>query len=178
MRQALKLHPDSRSVAVSAIEVDITRATAANLVLRYRVTGKIEDLRIPSAAAPKRADELWKHTCFEAFVRAPASDAYCELNFSPSREWAAYAFASYRSGMKPADGNEAPRIEVAASTATYELRAALSLGGLASEPLWRLNLSAVIEEASGNKSYWAFMHPPGKPDFHHSDCFALELATA
>jgi hypothetical protein len=21
-------------------------------------------------------------------------------------------------------------------------------------------------------------HPPGKPDFHHSDCFALELPAA
>jgi len=39
-----------------------------------------------------------------------------------------------------------------------------------------LGLSAVIEETSGRKSYWALAHPPGKPDFHHTDSFALELA--
>ena len=27
-------------------------------------------------------------------------------------------------------------------------------------------------------SYWALAHPPGKPDFHHPDCFALELPAA
>ena len=43
---------------------------------------------------------------------------------------------------------------------------------------WRLGLSAVIEDTSGGKSYWALAHPPGKPDFHHADCFALELPPA
>jgi hypothetical protein len=38
-----------------------------------------------------------------------------------------------------------------------------------------LGLSAVIEEKDGTKSYWALAHPPGKPDFHHKDCFALTL---
>jgi hypothetical protein len=36
----------------------------------------------------------------------------------------------------------------------------------------------VIEETNGRKSYWALAHPPGKPDFHHSDCFALGLPAA
>ena len=40
---------------------------------------------------------------------------------------------------------------------------------------WRIGLSAVIEERHGRKSYWALAHPPGKPDFHHDDCFAIEL---
>src|SRR3546814_9971873 len=39
----------------------------------------------------------------------------------------------------------------------------------------RVALSAVIEETDGTKSYWALRHPPGKPDFHHPDCFALAL---
>jgi len=39
----------------------------------------------------------------------------------------------------------------------------------------RIGLSAVIEETDGTKSYWALRHPPGKPDFHHPDCFALTL---
>jgi hypothetical protein len=40
---------------------------------------------------------------------------------------------------------------------------------------WELGLSVVLEEKNGAKSYWALAHPPGKPDFHHEDCFAHEL---
>ena len=36
-------------------------------------------------------------------------------------------------------------------------------------------LSAVIEDPNGVLSYWALRHPPGKPDFHHPDTFALEI---
>ena len=35
--------------------------------------------------------------------------------------------------------------------------------------------AAVIEEDGGPLSYWALQHPPGNPDFHHPDGFALEL---
>jgi len=42
--------------------------------------------------------------------------------------------------------------------------------------IWQLGLSAVIEEKSGRKSYWALAHPPGEADFHHSDCFAHEFS--
>jgi hypothetical protein len=49
---------------------------------------------------------------------------------------------------------------------------------LPKDGVWRLGLSAVIEETNGTISYWAVAHPPGKADFHHSDCFALELTAA
>ena len=57
----------------------------------------------------------------------------------------------------------------------FELRAVLDLGELmAPNAAWRVGLSAVVEDAGG-VSYWALTHPAGKPDFHHPDCFALEL---
>jgi hypothetical protein len=61
------------------------------------------------------------------------------------------------------------------------LQASLELDRLSGSPRdssWRLGLSALIEDASGRKSYWALAHPPGKPDFHHADCFAYELSWA
>lgn len=39
----------------------------------------------------------------------------------------------------------------------------------------QIGLSAVIATKEGAISYWALAHPPGKPDFHHKDCFALKL---
>ena len=74
-----------------------------------------------------------------------------------------------------------PGIDVQSSAESYQLAAALALDGLASLPsdaIWRLGVSAVIEETSGSLSYWALAHPAGKADFHHSDCFAHELPAA
>ncbi|MDF7777123.1 DOMON-like domain-containing protein [Sphingomonas sp. AOB5] len=57
----------------------------------------------------------------------------------------------------------------------YAINAHLEDAGLAAPRDWEMGISAVIEEADGTKSYWALKHPAGKPDFHHPDCFALEL---
>ncbi|GAM97617.1 hypothetical protein U91I_01244 [alpha proteobacterium U9-1i] len=172
MRLALKPHPDTPGAAISAIAVEIARPRPRALALRYLAHGAIAELLVPAPASPARTDELWKHTCFEAFVRAPGAASYCELNFSPSSQWAAYRFDDYRAGMRNADDIAAPRIEVHASDDRYELHAFIEL------PLdapYQLALSAVIEDARG-KSYWALAHAPGKPDFHHSTSFAYELS--
>ena len=179
MRHALRLHPDSACSAATHIEVDVARPRAGSLILSYIVTGTISDLRMPPLTTAARTDELWRHTCFEAFVRASPGTAYYEFNLAPSTQWAAYWFGGYRSGMRVAAEIGAPRIEVQSNPERYTLQASLELdelSGLPRDAGWRLGLSAVIEETSGRKSYWALAHPPGKPDFHHSDCFALEFS--
>lgn len=181
MRQALILHPDSRCEAVTRIEAEVARPRAAHLAIHYFVAGRIKDLLLPQAAAPARADELWRHTCFEAFVSAPPGAAYYEFNFAPSTQWAAYRFSGHRIGMHFASEIATPHIEARPGDAHYELLVSLELDrlpGLPADAAWRLGLSAVIEEASGRKSYWALAHPPGDPDFHHSVCFAAELPAA
>jgi hypothetical protein len=131
--------------------------------------------------AATRADELWRHTCFEAFVGTSSGATYYEFNFAPSTQWAAYRFSSYRSGICVATEINSPRIEVQSVPERYTLKASLDLDRLSSLPrdaMWRLGLSALIEETSGRKSHWALAHPAGKADFHHSDCFAHEFSPA
>jgi hypothetical protein len=174
MRHTLRLHPDSRCGAATRIEAEVARPRSGSLILSYVVSGRISDLRMLPVVAAVRTDELWRHTCFEAFVRPSTGPAYYEFNFSPSTKWAAYQFSGYRSGMRVATEIETPRIEVRSSAETCTLQAELKFDGLSS-PL-HLGLSAVLEETNGRKSYWALAHPPGKADFHHADCFALELS--
>src|SRR6266481_5635723 len=181
MRQVLRLHPDSPCSPVTHVEVEVARPRVGGLVLCYFVAGKISDLRLPAALPAARADELWRHTCFEAFVRTSPGAGYYEFNFAPSTQWAAYRFSGYRTGMRIATEISAPRIEVQSSPECYILQASLELDQLRSRPLdagWRLGLSALIEETSGRKSYWALAHPLGKADFHHHDCFVHELSPA
>jgi hypothetical protein len=171
MRRTLIRHPDSPCAAVSRIEVEVARPRTGVLALRYLVVARTGDLHLPPPTAPIRTDELWRRTCFEAFLREPQGEAYREVNLAPSTQWAAYGFDGYRKGMRPADGFDAPHIRLRMTADGFELHAAMEL---AAAPC-RLGLSAVIEEADGRISYWALAHPPGKPDFHHADCFALEL---
>jgi hypothetical protein len=178
MQVSLASHPDFRCQAVTRIGVDVSRS-GGMLALVYAVEGSMADVRFPAAAASVRADELWKHTCLEAFVRAKGRAAYCELNLAPSTQWAAYRFDDYRAGMRNAEC-PVPQTVADLNDARLMLRASLSLGaldGFAGVP-WELGLTAVIEEKSGLKSYWSLKHPPGRPDFHHSDGFALEIPAA
>ena len=173
MRVALKLHPDCRCDAVRSIEVDVTRARDG-IDLRYRAVGTIANLLIPKPIGFQRANELWRHTCFEAFIRVPGSTAYREFNFAPSGGWAAYAFDSYRCGVRNVDVWHLSLIADPAGDDAYELAITLGPETDLNRP-WQLGLSAVIEETSGRKSYWALAHPQGKPDFHHPDGFQLTL---
>jgi hypothetical protein len=178
MRLALKIHPDTTSAAVTGIEVGVTRPRSDCLALVYAVMGKIDDLRVASRTEPARADELWKHTCFETFIRAAGGVDYYEFNFSPSTQWAAYRFGGYRDAMHVANEFQSLPITINAQADRFTLSAEVDLDRikLPRQKKLQIALSAVIEQTDGQKSYWALAHPPGKPDFHHSDCFAYEIS--
>jgi hypothetical protein len=155
------------------------RPCTGSLVLSYLVTGRIGDLRISPAVAAARTDELWRHTCFDAFVRTSPGPTRYGFDFAPSTQWAAYRFDNYRSGMRVATEISAPRIEVQSSPACYRLQPSLEMDQISSlriDGAWGIGLAAVIEETSGHKLYCALAHPPGKADFHHSDSIALEFS--
>ena len=175
MRVTLEPHPSSQAPAIR-IEAEAERSGANRLVLRYAVTGDVESLLLPPPAPPGPADGLWQHCCFEAFVRTHGEAGYYEFNFAPSGKWAVYRFSDYRAGMEPID--EVPEIETRLDSAGYSLAASIDLEeelGLLDALPWQLGLTAVIETRDGGRSFWAMTHPSGAPDFHHRDCFALEL---
>jgi hypothetical protein len=158
-------HPDSRD-AVQGIAVRLERLPAG-LRLRYELDADLGRLRVPQAGPVRPGDRLWQHTCFEIFVSARLP-AYQEFNFSPSGEWAAYAFRRYREGAPSSAKVEALRVD---KNPKLTLEATIPLDRESS----RVALSAVIESVDGTLSYWALRHPAGKPDFHHPDAFALDL---
>ncbi len=172
MRQTLVRHPDFPCDAVREIAVEIARDRSL-VRLRYDLSGTLAGLRLPPEAQPVRTDELWKHTCFEFFARPAGGEAYDEFNFSPSTQWAAYAFDQARTGMRDVE-MAAPRISVTRASDRLTMDVALDICGLPDDP-WAVALTAVIEETNGRRSYWALKHPPGKPDFHAADGFVLTV---
>lgn len=178
MRHALIPHSASTPKAATRIEAEATRPSVGSLRVRYTLIGAISDIAIPPQTVADRTDELWKHTCFEIFLRSLEGDAYCEFNFSPSTQWAAYRFKAYRDGMRPIGEIPTPIINRASKPDRFDLAISLNLDQLPDLPqlgAWRVGIAAVIEETSGEKSYWSLAHPPGKPDFHHLDNFDVDL---
>ncbi|HVJ01003.1 MAG TPA: DOMON-like domain-containing protein [Sphingomonas sp.] len=203
IRVPLQRHPDF-PCSLDGIEVEVSRTIgrggARKLLLTFFARGPMRTLVIPRwrGGGGTRRDELWRTTCFEAFLRVEGESDYYEFNFAPSRDWAAYRFTGYREGMAPArvEVDEVqwaqmhpPRPGESYSSAEHDeygrthgwQTAEVDLSQLMDLPVdrpWRVGLSAVIEEQNGRKSWWALAHPPGAPDFHHEACFALELPAA
>jgi hypothetical protein len=172
-------HPSTPSAHVRGVKVSVDLLGPERLALRYEVRGDIDELELPPQTRSQSADGLWKTTCFEAFLRVQGTIGYVELNFSPSSEWAAYRFDGYRQGMSAIATERPPRIVCRRrdDTLTADIDVDLrSLGALRAD--LHLALSTVVKDRRGGISYWAIAHPPGKPDFHHADGFALRIAAA
>jgi hypothetical protein len=171
-------HPSTPNDAVHSLGVQLRVEEPGILLFQYSLRADISRVRVPIPGAGGWAESLWKHTCFEAFVAPADVPGYHEFNFSPSLEWAIYRFNAYREGMSPAEIDRAPEISVRRGDDGLELEATVRLGHLADlrdAHHLRIALAAVIEEENGRLSYWGLRHPPGKPDFHHPNAFALEV---
>ena len=175
----LTAHASTPNDAVRSLGVELRVEDPGMLVFRYSLDADLSRVRIPPSGTGGRADALWRHTCFEAFLATADGPGYHEFNFSPSLDWAVYRFSTYREGMSPAEVGQAPEISVRRRDDGLELQSTVRLGHIAElrqSRRLRVALAAVIEEGNGKLSYWGLRHPPGKPDFHHPDGFALEVA--
>ena len=173
---AVSLKPFAAAEAgvVRALDVHVLEASAETLELRYLLEAPLGRLIIPPSRESRHVDELWRHTCFEAFLRVKDSTAYYELNVSPSTEWALYSFQSTRKGMTPVTGAHAPEVRMLRAANRMQMNVRLDLRSLSR--IAALALAAVVEDENARLSYWAAKHPAPKPDFHHPDAFVVELA--
>lgn len=167
---------------IREVDVRVDWLSADRIIFYYRIDGDLDQLQLPAPQRSAHADGLWKHTCFEAFLKPRGASSYLELNFSPSSEWAAYRFDDYRLGMTAIEAAPGPRIICRRREERLEADVDVQLGALnlptaaAARPALQFALCAVLRDQQGRVSYWALAHPPGKPDFHHPDGFVLELS--
>ena len=179
MRLNLQCHPSTPVSSVDRITVEWSKSKAGKMWLRYQVTGHVDDIKLPdNLEQPERTDDLWQNTCFELFLKEPGQERYCEFNFSPSGNWAAYNFDSYRNGMTSLALAMAPEIVLEFSDTHIGLEANFGLPEDWMHQELDTGLSAVIEMLGGQKSLWALAHPEAKPDFHHRGGFTLKMEAA
>jgi hypothetical protein len=173
-------HPDTADAAIKALYIGVkAHFQNGELWLYYDLVGALGNLLIPEPQKPSETDELWQHTCFEAFIAVEEDEVYPyhEFNFSPSGHWAAYAFGDYRE-RKQWRAQSAPAINCMRSQEGLSIKTVIKEADLPHNPLnrpYRLGLSAVLETKQNELSYWALFHPSGKPDFHHRSGFTLSF---
>jgi hypothetical protein len=173
----LTCHTDSIPNATKNINVSLSFIAEGTLRLSYELTGDLTQLCVPKPQNPSATDGLWQHTCFELFIAVEGKANYHEFNFSPSGQWAAYAFSDYRI-IREWTLSQKPTITFVQTKETLNLVAIISVNDLhqniAGKPI-QLGISAIIEGNDGSRSYWALHHPLTHPDFHHREGFILSL---
>ncbi len=168
--QALICHPSNQKAPVNGIHVTLHYEPQGDLRIHYELTGRIDQIKIPALQLSEPVDGLWAHTCFELFIAVNDEDGYYEFNFSPSTQWASYAFSDYRVRKTDWHLTQAPIIVVTQTPMHLSLEARVAVADL---PLLKANssiqlgLTAVIEMNTGQHAYWALKHPEDQPNFHH-----------
>lgn len=160
--------------SVQAVKTALALLPEGDLAVSFCLNGKLDDLRIPPARPRHPTPELWRHSCFEVFVMGDQGPAYREFNLSPSGAWAAYTFEDYRQSGGLLEMLD-PGIDRRATAETLKLEAVIGATALPNGSQLQIGLAAVVEDTQEALSYWALAHPSGRPDFHRSATFLMNL---
>lgn len=144
-------------------------------MIEFLLEGDLSSIKWPEtfAVIESRKDDLWKSTCLEAFFAESldAGSPYFEVNCSPAGDWNLYSLSSYRQDLAPLAQGKVRLIE--REGAPRGVRFIISVEGLPAVR-FKVGLTAVVEHANGEVSYWALAHPGVKADFHDKRAFLLE----
>ncbi len=165
-------HPDSPDQGVERVCFGYD-LSVDNWRLSYEVFGDLDQLDLPPEQASRRGRELWLGTCFELFI-ARASHGYRELNMAPSGAWAGFDFDGYRSQPRPLEPSPLASLKSFRSPERYRADIVLSDDAVP-DMAAHVGPAVVLKDSLGQLSYWAMMHPPGKPDFHHPDLMRIAV---
>ena len=184
--QVCRLHPHPSMPAPSlAISAEMIWREKGVLTLSYVVLPleSNEQRSLPeqligpwSEGSPRgqRRDDLWEHTCFEAFLGLPDDPRYWELNVSPSGDWNLYRFSDYR--QREADQSLGSAPEVTLQPLGRGLRCTVEFDPCGFWPcslVPAIGLTMVVEHTPGDLSFWALSHPGEQADFHDRRSFLV-----
>jgi hypothetical protein len=155
---------------VENLKINLKVSPQANgLYAKIIVSGDIQRIILPFGDSGSRKHELWKHTCIEFFLKRPDSPSYTEFNLSPSENWNAYSFNSWRDGMMDARVEFSPTIDHARLTDELIFETLIPWPDQ-EEGEWLLGPAVILETDSGI-IHWALSHPTAAPDFHREGHF-------
>ena len=148
---------------------------ASELIVQFVLTGAIDQLKIPSISdTPQRRVGLWETTCFELFLGSTGQENYWEINLSSSRDWNVFRLDRYRENLREEPKIERLpfRVERQGDRLTLDVPLDIQTLGLCRDTI-ELSVTGVLEETTGNISYWAVVHAGKTADFHLRKSFVI-----
>ncbi len=148
---------------------------ASELIVQFVVVGAIDRLKIPPVSdTPQRRVGLWEMTCFELFLGFSGQEDYWEINLSPSGDWNVFRLDRYRENLREEPMIETLpfRIERRRDRMTIDVTFDIQTLGLCRDTI-ELSATSVLEEKTGDISYWAVAHAGTTADFHLRKSFVI-----
>ena len=142
------------------------------LTLTFTVKGSLENYIFPKEQLIKRANELWKASCFELFLENSKSEGYYELNFSASLAWNFYYLEYYRAKVQEVELTTEPTIQIRENKNSYGIE--LILEGYDFEIFDSCNLTAILLTEKDKRTFWSIQPMEDIPDFHNR-CYFINL---
>ncbi|MNK19540.1 hypothetical protein D3C87_377620 [compost metagenome] len=179
MSSLIPLKPFASTADTQLLQVSANalRKEQGRWLIEFQIEGDLSTMKWPEtfAIVESRKDDLWKHTCLEAFFAETLDpeSPYVEMNCSPSGDWNIYVFSGYRQNLTPLSSCKVTLVE--REGVEKGVHFTISVDGLPPTSRLHIGLTAVIEHANGNVSHWALAHPGIKADFHDKHGFLLEL---
>ena len=175
--KAFKLVPFVNCELEEAIElqVEIDWSNDGSMLVKFEITGAIDRLKIPPVSdAPQRKTELWETTCFEFFLGSLGQENYWEINLSPSGDWNVFQLDGYRKNLREEQAIETLPFGVKrqGDRMTIEVTLDIQKLGLCRDAI-ELSMTSVLEERTGDISYWAIAHTGAITDFHLRNSFVI-----
>lgn len=163
-----KLRPFA-STNIESVEADII--LLPNQIVELKFNFPAGTTQAQPSSQPQRRNELWKSTCFEAFIQPKGAKTYWEINLSPEGHWNVYSFDDYRTPSPPKEASKWKLVE-------FQLKNSSLLGRFRADfgtaKKFQAGLCCIIDMPKGEKTYWAIQHSKDKPDYHNNKNFILE----
>jgi hypothetical protein len=163
MYQLRSFHQSDPEVLLSDVNL-----TKNQIKILFKLSGLSSKIYLDSDL--KRANELWKKDCFEAFWAAPNLVSYYELNFNSLGEWNVYEFQNYRRPQPPQETADFSVVKIDCSPAgiSAEIKSEIPLKKL------QVSLTCILKNDEKTK-YFAVCHSGSKPDFHLRSSFTIDV---
>lgn len=144
------------------------------LSLDYLLEADLDLLQIPKTTSqPQFKEELWKTTCFEAFLKS-SSSAYLEWNFSPSGDYWNQGFVDYRK-VDPQFKELTPLLIQVESDQTQNKCLRIRSKVPLEDEYVKLGLASAVHLKNDECLYFSLKHSENRPDFHRADSFLIDL---
>ena len=163
------LKPYSKKTELS-IEGILT-LSSNKIYLHFRISGALKNYQFPQKDILKRANELWKATCFELFLANSKIQSYYEINISSMLHWNVYSLKKYRAEPKEFIIFSKPFIEIREGDQSYKIDFELECKELYLAEFDQYNLAVILLNMENKREFWT-LNPVGEsPDFHNRDGF-------